>query len=113
MGERQARPLLAPARPDIRLAPHHLHGHSAPAGYPCVPRPAVLPEDGVYLRQSPGQDEVPAIYVLDPARRIDPELEPNQAKTGPKIQDSAVCMTRRWAMTHAPAAGTAIVFPCR
>ena len=32
MGERQARHLLAPARPDIGLAPHHLHGHGAAAG---------------------------------------------------------------------------------
>ena len=45
----------------VRLAPHHLHGHRAPARYPGAPRPAVLPEDGVYLRQPPGQDEVPAI----------------------------------------------------
>lgn len=31
--------------------------------------------------------------VLHPARRIDPELAPNQARTGPKIQGSAVRVT--------------------
>lgn len=86
MGARQARHLLAPARSHIRLAPSYLPGHSSPARYPDPPRPAVLPDDGVYLPQSPGYREVPAVQVLCPAGWIGPKLDPDQARNDPKTQ---------------------------
>jgi hypothetical protein len=86
MGERQARHLLAPARSHIRLAPSYLPGHGAPARYPDAQRPAVLPEDGLPLRQSPGYREVPAILVLCPAGWVGAKLEPDQARNGRRTQ---------------------------
>ena len=86
MGERQARHLLAPARSHIRLAPSYLPGHGAPARYPDAQPPAVLPEDGLYLPQSPGYREVPAIQVLCPAGWVGPKLEPDQARNSQRTQ---------------------------
>jgi hypothetical protein len=86
MGARQARHLLAPARSHIRLAPSYLPGHSSPAGYPDAPRPSVLPEDGVYLPQSPGYREVPAIQILCPAWWVGSKLDPDQARNGRRRQ---------------------------
>ena len=85
MGGRQAGHLLAAARPGLRLAPGHLHGHGAPAGHRDAQRPAVVPEDGGLLRQPPRCRKGAALHVPHSAGRISPGVESWLGQERPKI----------------------------